>query len=391
MNACAATSRLVSPAAASSATRTLRARQLLRGAAQPDALELGTRLLGPVRRSEPLEDLERPLEIVRRGAALPRPAVQAPPREQRQAEIEGELRCLRLVEFVERGQRARDVAVGSQHERTRARQRDVDPQARETAPALLQTLEHTPRAFEVAERDERLDAERLAPVREAFARADLGDDLVHADERILDLPVPPGRELDEREAGQQQRLPPAGDARTRCLLNQRFQRLARPLDPPAARIHDRPETEDHCPRPRPLDLRDRRAALLEQRLRELPLSRPELRVSPVRPPLGPPVVLAAHAVPLVLDRVARPRGLEVVDGVEVDEREHALRRLGACTLLELPPSLQQLGLWIVAEHQACPHPRDDDRGQRAGSPLGIQRLASPPPRARPPAPGRARR
>ena len=148
----------------------LRARQLLRGAAQPDALELGTRLLGPGRRPEPLEDLERLLEVVGRGATLPRPAVQAPPREQRQAEIEGELRGLGLVELVERGQRARDVAVGGQHERTRARQRDVDPQAREAAPALLQTLEHAPRAVEVAERDERLDAERLAPVGEALAR-----------------------------------------------------------------------------------------------------------------------------------------------------------------------------------------------------------------------------
>ena len=169
--------------------------------------------------------------------------------------------------------------------------------------------------------------------------------LVHADERVLDLPVPPGRELDEREAGQQQRLPPAGDAHTFRLLDQRLQRLARPLDPPAARIDDR--RGNGTPSPTAPAARPARSPRSSPRASASASShspRPELRVRAVRLPLGPPVVLAAHAVPLVLHRVARPRGLEVVDGVEVDERDHALRRVRACPLLELPPLLEQLGL-----------------------------------------------
>src|SRR3954449_1032171 len=75
----------------------LGARQLIRGAAQPAPPQLAPSLLGPVRRTEPLEDLERLLEVVRCGAPPPFPAVQAPACEQRQAEIEGKLGRLRLV------------------------------------------------------------------------------------------------------------------------------------------------------------------------------------------------------------------------------------------------------------------------------------------------------
>ena len=54
--------------------------------------------------------------------------------------------------------------------RTSARVRgsvDADPEPGEDAPALLEALEHLARALVLAERDQRLDVERLAPVRDA--------------------------------------------------------------------------------------------------------------------------------------------------------------------------------------------------------------------------------
>ena len=142
MNACAATSRFVSPEAASSATRSSVLGQVSLAAAQPDALELGACLLRPRRRAEPLEDLERPAAsasaAARRCLARRR---SRPCTSSVQPRSKGSFAACDRVELVERGERSLDVTFGGEYERARARERHVDPEAREVAPARLEALE----------------------------------------------------------------------------------------------------------------------------------------------------------------------------------------------------------------------------------------------------------
>ena len=141
--------------------------------------------------------------------------------------------------------------------------------------------------------------------------------------------------------------------------------------PAPARVDERPEAEHHRPRPRP-GLADRHAARLDEPLGLVPVAGPELGEGAMGLPLRPPVVLAAQAVPLVLDGVAGARGLEVVDRVEVDQRDRALRHVRPRPRLELPPALEQLGARMLRPEEPGPEPVDADRGHRARRPLGIQ-------------------
>ena len=72
-------------------------------------------------------------------------------------------------------------------------------------------------------------------------------------------------------------------------------------------------------------------------------------------PLSAPIVLTAHPIPLVFDKMTRPGCLEVIDRVEMDQREGALRRVRAGLLLELAPLHEQLGPLWLAEQEPRPH------------------------------------
>ena len=67
---------------------------------------------------------------------------------------------------------AATVALRREDERAGARERDADPEPGEAAPALLEAFERLAGAVALAQRDQRLDVERLAPV---------GRELLHGD------------------------------------------------------------------------------------------------------------------------------------------------------------------------------------------------------------------
>ena len=172
MKAPFATSRFVSPAAASSATRSSVA-----------VSSSGARRLGATRASslracsiqrwgaQPLEDLERVAQ--RLGSRSPplRAAEEPALNEPRAGELERQLRGRADVELVDRRQRRLGLALGRKHERPRPRQGDVDPEARKRPATLLQSLEGRPGAVEFAEGEQRLDVEGLAPVEERLRGA----------------------------------------------------------------------------------------------------------------------------------------------------------------------------------------------------------------------------
>ena len=147
--------------------------------------------------------------------------------------------------------------------------------------------------------------------------------------------------------------------------------VAGALRPAPSGVDDRAEAERHRPRSRLPDVRDRGAALLDEPLGLVPAAGAKLDEAAVRLPLDPPVLLPAHAVPLVLDRVALTCGLEVIDGVEVDQRKRALRRLRPGSRFQLAPAFEQLRPRLLAEQEARPVPADRDRRERTGRPLGI--------------------
>src|SRR4051794_19867090 len=205
MNALLATSRLVRPDAASSATRSsvgvssagarrrptrsssARACSTHAGAPPPQAAAAGprARLPPPGGRAEPLEDVERLAKRHgRRTASLGAP-LQTAADEQRPREVERELRSSLGVDIVERGERGVRLPLGREHERTSSRERDLDPQAREGPPALLETLENAPCARDLAERDQRVDVERLASIWCEILRAHRVHALVHPRQRAV--------------------------------------------------------------------------------------------------------------------------------------------------------------------------------------------------------------
>ena len=290
----------------------LRRGELLRGTAQADPLQLGARSFLPGRRPELREQLERATEGVRCRATLPGPPVEPAADEVRQGEVERQARRSLEIELVEGLECPTDVPLRREHERPGTRQRCSDPQAGEDSAALLEPLELLARPLRLVERDERLDMERLAAVREHLALTGRLLTLPHARQRPVDGSVVARRVLDERERREHQPFPP-DTARRSCLLDQRHECLPGSLDPTAARVDDGPHAERHGPGSRLLDSRDHRARLLDEPLGLVPAPRAELGERDVGLPLGPPVFLAVHAVPLVLDRMTGPRPVEVVD------------------------------------------------------------------------------
>ena len=128
---------------------------------------------------------------------------------------------------------------------------------------------------------------------------------------------------------------------------------------------------------RVLEPSDRGTALFDELLCQVPLPGSELGIGTVPLALRAPVVLAVLAVPLVLDGVACPCLLEVVDRVEVDERKHALRCVRPCLRLEHAPLFEQLGPRSLAEQEPGPHPRDRDRRKRPGRSFRVEHLDRP--------------
>ena len=74
----------------------------------------------------------------------------------------------------------------------------------------------------------------------------------------------------------------------------------------------------------------------------------------MREALRHPPFLTAHAVPLGFDGVPIACGVEVVDRVEVDERDDALRRLRPGLVLERTPTLEELWACTVPEQELGP-------------------------------------
>ncbi len=325
-----------------------------------------------LRRTELREELESPTERLRRRAALPGPPVEPAADEVRQGEVERQARRSLEIELVERSERRPDVPLRPEHERPGTRQRCSDPEAGEDPAALLEPLEHLARPPRLVERDERLDMERLAAIREHLVLTVRSLTLAHAHQRPVDGRVVARRVLDEREPGQHQRFPP-GAPRHPCLLDQRHECLPRSLDPTAARVDDGPHAERHRPGSRLLHSRDHRASLLDEPLGLVPAPRAELGERDVCLPLCAPVLLAVYAVPVVLDRMTGPRLVEVVDRVEVDERYHVLPLFVPRPGLELPPLREELQPWWLAEHEAGPEPVDRHGGDRGGVALPIDR------------------
>ena len=72
-----------------------------------------------------------------------------------------------------------------------------------------------------------------------------------------------------------------------------------------------------------LELSDCGARILDEPLGQVPLSGAELDEAEMREALGHPPLLTTHPVPLGFDGVPIARGVEVVDRVEVDERDDA--------------------------------------------------------------------
>ena len=100
------------------------------------------------------------------------------------------------------------------------------------------------------------------------------------------------------------------------------------------------------------------------RSREVPTSRSQLGHREVCQPLRAPEVLAALPVPLLLDREAGPRSLEVVDRPEADQRERRLRRVRAGPRLQLAPLLEEVPARAVSQPELGPEPIEDDLGER---------------------------
>jgi hypothetical protein len=72
-----------------------------------------------------------------------------------------------------------NITVRGRDEGARPRQRHVDPEPWPDAAALLEACERGPRAVELSERHQRLDVERLAPIRERFHDRDRLQPLAH--------------------------------------------------------------------------------------------------------------------------------------------------------------------------------------------------------------------
>ena len=172
--------------------------------------------------------------------------------------------------------------------------------------------------------------------------ADRLDQLPHPRQRLVGRPVVGGRELDEAERGEDERRPPR-PPRALGLLDERQQRR---------RARARSGRGGH-----------RRASGSGTRIAHGPGARAaRQRAQPprrtARPASHRPARSSASArcasrsarqtssprsrYQLVLYRVTRPRGIEVVDRVEADQRERALRRLRAGPCLQLAPPLEEL-------------------------------------------------
>ena len=250
----------------------------------------------------------------------------------------------------------------------------VDPEARKRPAALLEALEHGACPLELAERDERLDVERLAAIGDHVPGPDRVEALAHPRQRLVDGAVVAGRELDEAERGEQERLPPRAPGRSASSISGSSVVRARSVLPrPASTIARKRNAIVHGPGRSTLG--DRGAALLDEALRLVPPPRPELDEGEVRLPLGPPVVLAALAVPLVLDRVTSSRAASK-SSIEWKwmQREDASAALPAplCASSSRHRS-SSLGFAPSPEQELGPEPVEDD--------------ARPGPRR--PAPGRA--
>ena len=99
----------------------------------------------------------------------------------------------------------------------------------------------------------------------------------------------------------------------------------------------------------------------------------ELGEGEVGEALSAPDVFAALAIPPFLDLVASTSRVEVVDAVEVDEREEALLGVGPGPFLARTPLRKQLRLLAVAAERLGPGPVEVHRCERRGVVVGIER------------------
>ena len=84
---------------------------------------------------------------------------------------------------------------------------DADPEPGEAAPALLEACERLAGAVALAQRDQRLDVERLAPVGRELLHGDRLHPLPHPRQRGVDRAVVAVGEVDEGESREAERLP----------------------------------------------------------------------------------------------------------------------------------------------------------------------------------------
>ena len=175
-----------------------------------------------------------------------------------------------------RRQRGRHVVLCREHERSRPRERHVDPEAREPPPPLLEPLQGLLGPVELAECEQRLDLKRLAPVEQRFCHPHRVVRRSHLRECAIGRLGVTGGKLDEALDREQPFDPPRPRPLALCLCQQPQECRAGSLQPPAMRIDERAPAEGRRVRPSQVDGLEQSTASLRVLLREIPASRAEL-------------------------------------------------------------------------------------------------------------------